>query len=68
MSNNQIETREIADGALDSVVGGSAGLLVEGQPGQLSASGGAELAGHGVAVDGGASLQDGQAGLNVTAA
>lgn len=65
--NAQIETLEISDSALDAVVGGAAGLTLEGQPGQLSGMGGAELAGHGLTAHGGANLQSGQVHLSATA-
>lgn len=65
--NAQIETLEIADSALDAVVGGVAGLTLEGQPGHLEGMGGAELAGHGVTANGGANLQSGQVHLNAVA-
>lgn len=66
--NTQIETREISDADLNGVAGGAAGLALQGgAPGQLGGTGGAELAGHSVTVDGAVDLRSGQAGLNVTA-
>lgn len=65
MRNSQIETLEISDNDLDTVAGGAAGLSLDSLPGGVAGSGGANLAGHGVDVTGGASLQDG-AQLTVT--
>ncbi|MFI0774922.1 hypothetical protein [Streptomyces sp. NPDC021212] len=66
--NTQIETREISDADLNGVAGGAAGLALQGgTPGQLEGTGGAELAGHSVIVDGAADLRTGQAGLSVNA-
>ena len=67
MSFNQIETLEISDNDLDAVAGGAAGLSLDSMPGGVAGSGGLNLAGHGVDVTGGASLQDG-AQLTVTGA
>ncbi|MDI3417438.1 hypothetical protein [Streptomyces luteolus] len=66
MNNNaQIETREIADDALDAVAGGTAALALHGDPSGVHGFGGVELAGHGVVAEGGASLQHGTANLHV---
>lgn len=65
--NAQIETREIADDALDGVAGGVAALAVHGSPAELHAVGGADIAGHGVAGSGSLCLESGTANLNIAA-
>ncbi|MFM9372198.1 hypothetical protein [Streptomyces sp. Da 82-17] len=65
--NAPIETREIADDALDGVAGGSAGLQLHGSPQGLHGAGGAELLGHGVFAEGAANLQSGTASLRINA-
>ena len=66
--NAQIETREIADSDLDSVVGGAAGLALQSNQGHLAGEGGAELADHSIIASGDANLHSGQASLTITAA
>ncbi|MDI3385250.1 hypothetical protein QIS99_03320 [Streptomyces sp. B-S-A8] len=63
--NAQIETREIADDALDAVAGGAAALALHGDTSGLHGFGGVELAGHGVTAEGAASLQNGTVNLSV---
>ncbi|MDI3409002.1 hypothetical protein [Streptomyces cavernicola] len=63
--NAPIETREIADDALDALAGGAAALNLHGDQNHVQGFGGVELAGHGVVADGVADLQNGTANLNV---
>lgn len=65
--NSQIETREIADAALDAIAGGANGgaLSLHGTTDHLCGVGGVELAGHGLVTEGMADLKNGVANLNV---
>ncbi|MGW0732313.1 hypothetical protein [Streptomyces sp. NPDC002851] len=64
--NAQIETREIADDALDGVAGGAhSGLSLASHAGHLQGVGGVELAGHGVVSAGAVNLNNGHTHLNV---